>query len=87
MLYPKNIRQMGRLTHKRDIKKWYDTKLLIFSDEEMGDFLEKLEDKRFFGFGYNFNSKDVYLTRGLKSKTPLFTRHLFENKIAEIKKS
>ncbi len=53
---------------------------------EMGEFLKNLEDSRFFGFGYNINSKDIYLTRGLKNKIPLYKNHLFENKLCEIKK-
>ena len=79
------MKRMGKLSHTRNIKKWYDIKLLIFSDSEIGKFLKNLDDKRFFGFGYNSNSKDIFLTRGLKNKIPSYKKHLFENKLIEIK--
>jgi hypothetical protein len=71
----------------------FDTKILVFDNNEMQVILDEIKTKRkgtpetFFGFGFNINSNKIFGTRGFVSATPReFTNNLFENKLTQLKK-
>lgn len=91
ILYPKNDLGSKKLDKNRDIKKWWNSKVVIFNDNEIGQLLKEIKTKegkpeKFFGFGFNEKSDDIVLTRGLGEHVS-FKENLFENKIKEIKKN
>lgn len=85
--YPKDIKKMGKFNSNRKIKKWYDFRFIVFADKEMGNFLRNLTDKRFFYLAFDYDSKDVYLTRGIKNEVTPFKNSLLEHKVKDIKRS
>jgi hypothetical protein len=68
---------------------WFGYVLLLFTEDEMISFLDKLtlktrDDKdRMFGFGFN-DSKTIYLTRGSKEKED-YSEKLLENQFQKIR--
>lgn len=87
-LYPKSDIIDKRLDKSKKTRKWWDYKILVFTDKEMRKFLRSLLTKRgkkesFFGFGFNNRSNDIFATRGVKSPKSV-KEYLIENKIATI---
>jgi hypothetical protein len=87
-LYPKSDIISKRLDKSKKTRKWWDYKILVFTDKEIRKFLRNLLTRRgkkesFFGFGFNNRSKDIFATRGVKSPKSV-KEYLIENKIATI---
>jgi len=72
-------------------KNWYDFVILIFTEDEMIDFLKNLVQKKsdkqdkMFGFGFD-NIKKIMLTRGAKNHED-FSSYLIQNKVNDLKKN
>ena len=88
-LYPKSDIINKRLDKSKKTRKWWDYKILIFKDREMGNFLRSLSTKHgkkeaFFSFGFNNGSKEIFAVRGFK-RPKRCKEYLIENNIASIK--
>jgi hypothetical protein len=72
--------------------KW-DKKIMVFSSTEMKSIMPQLKTKkntpeRFFSFGFNQSSKDIFGERGFMTQPkPNYKMNLLENKLGEIKNS
>jgi len=88
-LYRKSGIINKRLNKTKKTRKWWDYKILIFTDREMGRFLESLvtkqgEKESFFSFGFNDWSDEIFAVRGFKSPKSC-KKDLIGNKIGAIK--
>jgi len=89
-LYRKSNIINKRLEKSKKTRKWWDYKILIFSDKEMGKFLERIltkqgEKESFFSFGFNDWSDEIFAARGFKRPKPC-KKYLIENRIGSIRK-
>ena len=88
-LYRKSDIINKRLDKSKKTRKWWDYKILIFTDQQMGKFLGDLVTKHrkkesFFSFGFNNGSKEIFAVRGFKCPKPC-KKYLIENRITRIK--
>lgn len=88
-LYRKSDIINKRLDKSKKTRKWWDYKILIFTDKEMGKFLESLltrrgEKESFFSFGFNDGSDEIFAVRGFRSPKSR-KKDLIGNKIGAIK--
>jgi len=88
-LYPKSDIINKRLDKSKKTRKWWDYKILIFTDQQMRKFLRSILTKHgkkelFFSFGFNDWSREIFAVRGFKCPKS-YKKYLIENKIATIK--
>ena len=89
-LYRKSDIINKRLDKSKKTRKWWDYKILIFTDQEMGKFLESLltrrgEKESFFSFGFNDGSDEIFAVRGFKRRKPC-KKYLIQNRIGLLRK-
>lgn len=89
-LYRKSNIINKRLDKSKKTRKWWDYKILIFTDSEMRRFLRSLSTKHgrkesFFSFGFNDWSDEILAVRGFKRPRPC-KKYLIENRVAMIEK-
>ncbi len=74
----------------KNISSWWEAIILIFSNEEMGKFMQNVKtvkglDDKMFGFGFD-NKTQIFQTRGDQNrKSQDFSNYLLKNKILYIK--
>lgn len=77
-------------TSKRVAKSWWQSMCLVFSNEEMSEFMASIKTKtgkpdRMFGFGFD-TPKEVLLTRGSESGTQTdYSSHLFASQLKAVR--
>ncbi len=76
------------LNKSRKPDKWIHNRMIVFTDKEMGKFINSLKTKKGkkesqFYFSFNkIKPKEIFLTRGSEKKTPVpFEKHILENKL------
>jgi hypothetical protein len=85
ILYPKKSFSGKIINKAKKVGKWWEHKVLIFNDKEMGEFLTMARSKgHTFSFAFDEDNKDLYYVNGEFQES--FNNNLFKNKISEIKK-
>jgi len=85
-LFPKSDIFEKPLNQKRNRRNWWSSKLLMFQEQEMKDFLRNLSHTRSgnpahsFYLEFDYNSSDIYITRGARELKNL-NEFLIENRI------
>lgn len=93
-LFPESDIINKPLNQKRDRKTWWSSKILMFQEQKMKDFLKDLADTKSgnpahsFGLEFDNDSEDIYITRGSPSAEPLLlNKFLIENSIKSLQDS
>ncbi len=76
-LYPKSSVIRESLNKARKPQQWWTHRILLLPDSEMKRLLLNSKGGGFFGFGFDTDSKEIFLTRGAEEAQP-YERFIIE---------